>query len=519
MTVDSDARGRLLGELGQAGRQSEVMMAESGDGIARAGEATKVVQRTGPQPPYYRTIALIIACALFMQNLDATVLATALPTMARDFAVPPTGIGFALTSYLLALAIFIPASGTIADRYGAQRIFQLAIALFVLGSIACGMSINLTTLVVARFAQGIGGAMMVPVGRLVLLRTVAKRDLVSAMSWLAMPAMIGPIFGPPVGGLIVTYLDWRWIFWINVPMGMLGIVLVRRFIDDVRSADVPSFDGRGFVLSGLALGATIFGLQLASREVHAGAALPLLLVGVAASAGYVAHARRTPRPILELSLMRVPTFRLSVLGGTLIRITQGAQPFLLPMLMQLAFGLNAAQSGAVTVATAIGAFAMKSVARPALRRFGFRTTLTTIGVLAPLSYAVTGFFRPGWPWPVISAVLLVCGFFVSLQFTAYNTIAYDEIEPSRLSAATSFYSTVQQLALSLGVCAAASSLSLAMALHGHARPQFDDFSIAIWSVVAISLAAIVCNLRFDRSAGAELSGHVSRERNSGSLPT
>ena len=498
---------RPLEELLQPDHQSAVIIAESGDGTAPAGEAIQPDATMGQGTRNYRTIALIIACALFMQNLDATVLATALPTMARDFAVPPAGIGLALTSYLLALAIFIPASGTMADRYGAKRIFQIAIVIFVLGSIACGMSVGLTTLVIARFVQGVGGAMMVPVGRLVLLRTVAKRDLVSAMSWLAMPAMIGPILGPPVGGVIVTYLDWRWIFWINVPMGTLGVVLVHKFIDDVRSTDAPPFDRLGFALSGLALGATIFGLQLASRPGHASTALPLLAIGIAATIGYVTHARRTPRPILDLELLRVPTFRLSMIGGTFIRITQGAQPFLLPMMMQLAFGLSAAQSGAVTVATAVGAFAMKSVARPALKRFGFRTTLTVIGVLAPLSYAVTGFFRPGWPWLAISAVLLVCGFLVSLQFTAYNTIAYDEIEQPRLSAATSFYSTIQQLALSLGICAASSILSLAMVSHGHVRPQFDDFSVAIWAVVAISLAAVFFNMRFDKSAGAELSGH------------
>jgi EmrB/QacA subfamily drug resistance transporter len=484
-------------------RQSAEVVADAGDGITLAPEMAALADTKGRD---YRTVALIIACALFMQNLDATVLATALPTMAREFVVPPNEIGLALTSYLLALAVFIPASGSIADRYGARRVFQLAIVVFVAGSVACGLSANLTMLVVARFGQGIGGAMMVPVGRLVLLRSVDRRDLVSAMSWLAMPAMIGPILGPPVGGLIVTYLDWRWIFWINLPMGAVGILLIRKFIHDIRATAAPRFDGPGFLLSGVALGATIFGLELASRAGHARVAMPLLAIGGATALLYWRYARRTPHAILDLSLMRVPTFRLSVLGGTLIRITQGAQPFLLPMLMQLAFGLNAAQSGAVTVATAVGAFGMKSLAKPVLRRFGFRMTLSVVGVLAPLAYAVTGLFRPGWPWPAISVVLLVCGFLVSLQFTAYNAIAYDEIEQPRLSAATSFYSTFQQLALSLGICVASGALGLAMAAHGHAAPQFDDFSVAIWTVVAISLTALAFNLRFSGAAGADLSG-------------
>lgn len=450
-----------------------------------------------------------------MQNLDATVLATALPTMARDFRVPPAGISLALTSYLLALAVFIPASGPTADRFGASRVFQTAIGMFVAGSIACALSTDLATLVVARFFQGMGGAMMMPVGRLVLLRTVAKRDLVAAMSWLTMPAMIGPILGPPVGGLIVTYLDWRWIFWINVPIGLVGILLVGRFIENVRPTRIAPFDRVGFLLSAMGLGATMFGLELISHPGHGWAALVLLTVGSIGIVGYLVHARRTSRPILDLTLLRTPTFRLAIIGGTLMRITQGAQPFLLPMLMQLAFGLSAAASGAVTLSLAIGSFFMKSVARPLLRRFGFRATLTTVGVLAPLSYAIIGLFRPDWPWIAIYAVLLTCGFLTSLQFTAFNSIAYDEIEKERMSAATSFYSTFQQLAMSLGVCTAAGMLTMVTAARGHAVPEFGDFSIAIWSVAAISLTALFVNLRFDGNAGAELAGRrIDRRPNS-----
>jgi len=459
-----------------------------------------------PSPRSYRTTALIIACALFMQNLDSTVLATALPTMARDFRLPPAQMSLGLTSYLLALAIFIPASGSAADRFGARHVFAAAIAIFTLGSVACGLSGSMTTFVAARFAQGIGGAMMVPVGRLVLLRSVAKRDLVSAMSWLAMPAMVGPILGPPVGGLLVTYLDWRWIFWINVPVGVLGVVLVARFIDNVRAGEPRPFDRRGFVLSAAALSTALFGLQLASRPGHGAIAAALVAFGGVAGAAYLAHARRSMYPILDPALLRVPTFGLSVIGGTLIRITQGAQPFLLPMMMQIAFGLTAAASGAVTVAIAVGSFAMKGAARPLLKRFGFRTCLTAIGLLAPLAYGVTAFFRPDWPWAAIYAVLLVCGFLMSLQFTAYNTIAYDEIDGPRLSAATSLYATMQQIALSLGVCAAASMLNLSVAIRGHAAPRFEDFSIAMWAVVAASLCAIFVNLRFSSSAGEELRG-------------
>lgn len=503
---------RLLARLRRVDREPAPVMADVGDGIVPASDTIKrAPENRGGRLRGYRLTALIVATALFMQNLDATVLATALPTMAREFAVQPTAMSLALTSYLLALAVFIPASGFTADRFGARTVFQAAILVFVAGSVACGFSTSLETLIVARFFQGIGGAMMVPVGRLVLLRSVDKRDLVSAMSWLAMPALVGPILGPPVGGAIVTYLDWRWIFWINVPMGALGVVLVYRHIANVRENTARRFDRIGFVLSAIALGSLLFGLQLSARAGHAWIALPLLAIGVVAGSLYLIHARRTQAPILDLALLRIPTFRLSVMGGTFIRITQGAQPFLMPLLLQLAFGLSAAASGAVTVATALGSFAMKGAARPLLKRFGFRTALTAIGVLSPLAYTVTALFRPGWPMPAIFVVLLVCGFLTSLQFTAYNTVAYADIDQSRMSRATSFYATFQQLSLSLGICISASALTLAMRWHGHSHPEFDDFSIAIGCVTAISLLAVFVNTRFAVDAGAEMSGHDARQ--------
>ncbi|WP_375383142.1 DHA2 family efflux MFS transporter permease subunit [uncultured Sphingomonas sp.] len=483
--------------------------AESRDGIvpAASGIATTEDQHGGASPgANYRTVALIVACAMFMENLDATVLATALPTMARDFGVRAPEMSVALTSYLLALAIFIPASGTLADRVGAKLVFRAAIALFVLGSIACGLSPSLSAMIVARFAQGAGGAMMIPVGRLVLLRSVAKRDMVSAMSWLVMPALIGPILGPPVGGFIVTYLDWRWIFWLNLPIGVLGIALVTWFIADVREPSTHPFDARGFLISAVALGCFLSGFELASRAGGARTAAMLIVVGALTGWLYILHARRTEHPILDVSLMRVPTFRLSVIGGSLTRITQGALPFLLPLMMQLAFGLSAARSGTMTVATAIGSFGMKGLARRILHRFGFRSSLIAMGLLGTGSYAVCGLFRPSWPLPAIFAVLVVSGFLISFQFTAYNTIAYDEIGKERMSAATSFYSTFQQLMLSLGICTGGAALHLSMVARHRVVPGFDDFSAAFWTVTAISLLAVTVNARFDPHAGDELSG-------------
>jgi EmrB/QacA subfamily drug resistance transporter len=463
-----------------------------------------------PERPHFRTVALIVGAAMFMEQLDGTVLATALPAMARELGVSATSMSIALTSYLISLAVFIPVSGRIADRFGARSVFRAAIAAFTIGSVLCAQAPDVPFLVVARFLQGIGGAMMMPVGRLVLLRSVEKRELVSAMSWLLVPAVTGPVLGPPLGGLIVTYLDWRWIFYINVPIGILGVVLVSLYIPEVRGDAPRGSDRLGIVLSSLSLGLLLFGFELVSHAGEGRTALILLAVGGAAGLLYLRHARRVPHPILDLSLMKVPNFGTALIAGSLTRITQGAHPFLLPLLLQLEFGLSAAQSGLVTLATALGSFLMKAAAPGILRRAGFRDALIVNGVISSAGYAVCALFRPGWPMPAIFAVLLASGFFMSFQFTAYNSLAYDRIEPDRMSAATSFYSTFQQLMLSMGICTAAAALEGAMLVNGHAAPRFSDFSAAFCVVTAISLTATVWNLRFAPDAGVELSGHVPR---------
>ncbi|PNU06725.1 MDR family MFS transporter [Novosphingobium guangzhouense] len=490
--------------------------AEVRDGIVPAANALARTRDEGPPETgaNYRFIALIIASALFMEFVDATVLATALPTMARDFAVRPQEMSVALTSYLLALAIFIPASGSLADRFGSRTVFRGAILLFVLGSLACGQSVSLEMIVVSRFVQGIGGAMMIPVGRLVLLRSVAKRDMVNAMSWLLVPALIGPILGPPLGGFIVTYLDWRWIFYINLPMGALGFWLVGRYIANIREDDPGRFDTVGFVLSGLSLGCLLFGFEMVSRPGEGAMAAVLVAVGLVAGYFYVRHARNRKGAILDLALLRDPTFRLSVIAGSITRITQGAQPFLLPLMMQVGLGFTAAKSGTITVATAIGSLAMKSFAPRVLRRFGFRRSLICNGIIATVGYAICGFFGPTWPTWAMFVVLVLCGFFMSFQFTAYNTIAYAGVDKRQMSSATAFYSTFQQLMLSLGICVAAMALHLAMLASGDAAPTLHDFSVAFWVVTAISLTATIWNLRFAKDAGAEISGHGESEENS-----
>ena len=481
------------------------------DGILpAAGDIAQVAREDNAAdhtPKNYRLVALIIACALFMEQMDATILATALPTMARDFHVPATNMSSALTSYLLALAIFIPASGRLADRFGSRTVFRAAILIFVAGSALCGVAPSLPFIMGARFLQGLGGAMMIPIGRIVLLRSVAKEDMVSAMSWLIMPALIGPILGPPVGGAIVTYLDWRWIFYLNLPIGLLGVFLVTRYIGEVRAETPVRADPWGFVLSGVALGCLLFGFEMTSRTGELPLALGLIGIGCVAGALYIRHARHRADPILDLSLMRVPTFRLSLIGGSLTRITQGAQPFLLPMMLQLGFGMTAAASGAITVAGAIGSLAMKGLAPRILRRWGFRRSLIIGGLGASAGYAVCGLFRPDWPVPLIFGVLMVSGFFMSFQFSAYNTIAYDEIPSERMSSATSFYATFQQLMLSLGICVGAAALHVGMLGGGHALPRLGNFTLAFWVVTAVSASATIWNARFAADAGAGMSGH------------
>jgi MFS family permease len=322
--------------------------------------------------PSYLIVALTVACALFMENLDSTVISTSLPAIAEDLHEHPISLKLALTSYLISLAIFIPASGWAADRFGARTIFRVAILIFILGSILCGISTSLPGLVGARVIQGLGGAMMVPVGRLLLLRSVERSELVNALSYLTVPALLGPMTGPLLGGFITTYFHWRWIFWINVPIGAIGIILATVFVEDVREEVAWPLDVTGFLLCGLGLASLLFGLGGIGRGLMSWqAAVNLAGFGIFALVAFGLHARGAVFPLLDLKLLSISTFRASVAGGSLFRIGIGSIPFLLPLMLQTGFGLTAFHSGSITFIASVGAMAMKATAPRILRLFGF----------------------------------------------------------------------------------------------------------------------------------------------------
>jgi len=458
-----------------------------------------------------RLIAAIVASALFMQNLDSSAVTTALPAMARDLGVEPERLGVAITSYLVALTVFIPVSGWVADRFGARRVFMLAIVIFTGASVLCGRSTGLLELIAARVLQGFGGAMMVPVARLLLLRQIRKDEMLSAMAWLTMPATLGPISGPPLGGFLTDAFGWRSVFLINVPIGLLGLVLVAWKIPPIPPTDPGPPDRRGLLLVGLSLALVMIGLETLGRHlVPEWLTAASLVLGILAGFAAVRHARRAPRPALDLSLLAIPSFNTSVMAGTLFRIGAGATPFLVPMLLQVGFGKSASEAGLVSFATALGALAMKPLARPILRRFGFRAVLVGATILSAAGVAVAAAFTPAWPLAAIFVLLAAGGLFRSLQFTALSTLSFADVPTARLSAATSFAGTTQQLAPALGVVLATTTLEASAQLSGHATAQVHDFAVAFLVAGAVVLAAAPWFARLAPETGEAVSGHHRR---------
>ena len=450
---------------------------------------------------------MIVGCALFMEMLDSTVISTALPVMAKSLGEDPIKLNLAITSYLLSLAVFIPISGWMADRYGARTVFRAAIVIFTIGSVLCGVSQSLPQLVAARVLQGFGGAMMVPVGRLIVLKTVAKSELVTAMSYLTVPAVLGPVVGPPIGGFIVTYYSWRWIFFINVPIGLIGITLVTWYIPDIRENKVFPLDWRGFLLTGLGLAGMVSSFEAVGRGVvPAGVIMCVMAGGGICMALYILHAQRIEYPIIDLGLMKLPTFAAATLGGGLFRMGIGALPFLLAMLLQLVFGLTPFASGLLTFASAAGAMLMKAAAPPIIRRLGFRSVLIGNGLLSAFIMMSYALFRATTAHFVIILALLTGGFFRSLQFTALGSLAYADVSTSSMSSANTLASMAQQLFLSLGVAIGAMLLHISLGGRGPGQLSVYDFTPAFVVMGVLALMSSVLFIPLDYHAGDEVSG-------------
>ncbi|HXE28326.1 MAG TPA: DHA2 family efflux MFS transporter permease subunit, partial [Stellaceae bacterium] len=429
----------------------------------------------------------------------------ALPAMARSLGEDPLRLNLAITCYLLALAVFVPVSGWLSDKFGGKRVFMIAIVIFSLSSLFCGLSHNLAELVVWRTLQGVGGAMMTPVGRIIVIKSVPKSEVVQAINWITIPALLGPILGPSVGGFIVTYFSWEWIFFINLPIGLLGVFLVEAFIPDLRESDVPRFDLRGFLLVGCAVAALILGFEAMGRGLFPTSAVIVLIgTGLCCAVLYIAHARRRESPIVDLNLLRQRTFSVSIWGGALVYIGATSQVFLLALLLQLGFGFTPFESGLTTLATAAGSIMIKSMVRPVLRFFGIRRLLIYNTLLTAAYIFACGLFRENTPYLLILLILWIAGLSRSVEYTAIQSLAYADLPPALTARATSFSSMSQQIWLSFGVGLVALVMQLAREWHGHEVIAPNDITPAYFVIAFASLAAAGIFARMPKSAGAEL---------------
>ena len=454
-----------------------------------------------------RWLPYLVAATFFMENLDATIITAVLPQMAQSFGVAPARLSVGISAYLLALAVFIPISGWMADRYGPRRIFASAIVIFTCASLLCGLSSSLTEFTIARLLQGMGGAMMVPVGRLVVLRQTEKKDLMGAIAILTWPGLAAPILGPPVGALITEYLSWHWIFFINIPLGIIALIVTLKLIRGPGTGPRP-LDVPGFIASALGFSTLMLGLELASQTpLDLPATLGSLAVGIIALTWSVRHMLRTAHPLIDLSVLRVPTFALTARGGTLFRIAIASAPFLAPLLLQLGFGFSSVTTGWMLLALFAGNLAMKPGTSWAMKSFGFRGVLLGNGVLVLLGFALLAIITRETPLALIAVILFIGGLTRSMQFTALNTIGFADVTPTQMSGASTLFSVMQQMATGMGIAFGAMALRLGAVINGHdGNPTAADFRIAFICVVALCVVALIDCSRLSKDAGAQVSG-------------
>lgn len=457
-----------------------------------------------------RVVPLILAFALFMEQMDATVIATALPAIAVDIGTSPIALKLALTAYLVSVAIFIPLSSWVADRFGAKLVFTIAIGVFMAGSIACAGASSLAGFVMARFLQGMGGAMMTPISRLILVRGTDKSKLIDALAWLTIPALAGPVIGPPLGGFITTYFSWHWIFLINIPIGITGIVATLRFLPDLPTEDPGTLDWIGFILAGIAASGTIFGLSVVSLPALPPAyGMTAILIGVLSGIAYFRHSKRAKDPILKLELLRAPVYRATVVSGSVFRIGNGALPFLLPLMLQIGFGLDPFRSGLITFVSAVGAIAMKFAVQRIYQVFGFRRVLLASALVSAVLIGAIAGIDKETPIYMLYGLLLVVGFTRSLFFTGLNALSFSEMTPENMGKATALNAAAQQLSVAAGVAMAGAVLETAAATSGGALTQ-TGFTVAFLIVGFISALSAIPFFRMHPAAGSEVSGHGPR---------
>jgi EmrB/QacA subfamily drug resistance transporter len=465
------------------------------------------------RPPLY--VTTLIAGAFFMENLDGTIISTALPQMARSFHVGAVNLNIGMTAYLLTLAVFIPISGWVADRFGSRSIFASAIAAFTLASLLCGASRTLTQFTLMRILQGIGGAMMVPVGRLIVLRSTPKDQLTQAIAYITWPGLTALVIGPPLGGFITTYASWHWIFFLNLPLGILALVLALLWIENVRTDEKHSFDWLTFLLAGFASTGAVYAMEkLGGEGVHWQTPSIILALSLFSGTLAIVVARRKPATsLIDLESLKLKTYSLSVYGASAFRVAVSVLPFLLPLMFQITFGLNAFRSGLYLLALFAGDLSMKAFVIQILRRFGFRRVLIINGVITAASMALCATLSHITPTVLILVILFFHGACRSMQFTCMTTLAYTEIPPARMSRANGFLSAVMQLSMGVGVAVGAITLRLVAHAHGHsaAVPQLRDFHLAILFMSVLALGPVFDSLGLPRNAGATTSGHRQQE--------
>ncbi len=455
-------------------------------------------------------VALLVAGAYFMEMLDGTVIATALPAMAHSFRVSPVDLNLGMTAYMLTLAVFIPISGWVAERHGARNVFVVAIVVFTFASILCAFTDSVWSFTAARVLQGAGGALMVPVGRLIVMRTVEKEDLVRATAYITWPALVAPILGPPLGGFITSYASWRWIFYLNVPIGIAGASLAWLWVRNAQSAQHRPLDWRGFILIGSSCVCIVCGISIIGGTSNTWR-LPCLLLaaGVVLARLAYAQAKRHPSPLLDLQAFRTATYAVSVRGGSVLRTTINAVPFLLPLMFQLGFGMNAFRSGLLMLALFAGNLGMKPGTTPALGRFGFRNILIFNGLILAACFFAIGMFTAATPVLLMVPVLVISGMARSMQFTALSTVAFADLPRSSMAGSNTFFSLVMQLAVGMGVATGVVLLKVAALFTGAASAVLTvtEFRIAFVLLALITLLGLLDSIRLPPEAGARVSRH------------